>query len=256
LYCSAAHCGRAVAQQSNGAAALVHNQPVRLSFPHRVIEPELLDELPPGEGRASLQDLERINRRWGGYSSTRKLFDRATRPDETFSVLDVGAASGDMARFIRHIRPRASVTSFDRVLHHLERAGAPRIAGDAFRLPFGPGSFDFVYSSLFLHHFPDAEVVELFRGFAALARRAVLAVDLERSAISYWFIPATRRVFGWDRITVHDAPVSVAAGFRKHELAALAGQAGLARTEVRSHGIAFRLTMYAETGQARSSVSR
>jgi SAM-dependent methyltransferase len=234
----------------------VHNQPVRLSFPRRVIEPELLDGLPPGEGTASLRDLERINRRWGGYSSTRKLFERATRAGETFSVLDVGAASGDMARYIRRIRPGAVVTSFDRLPHHLERAGPRRVAGDAFRLPFPSGSFDFIFSSLFLHHFEDSEVVELFRGFATLARRAVLAVDLQRSAISYWFIPATRTVLGWDRITVHDAPVSVAAGFRKHELRALAAQAGLARAEVRSHGFAFRLTMYAETAQARSTVSR
>lgn len=226
---------------------------MRFSFRRRVIEPELLDTLAPGEGRNSVADLTRINRRWGGYSSLRKLIDRVSRADERFSLLDVGAASGDMGREIARVRPGARVVLLDRLAHHLEGADAPRTVADACALPFADGAFDFVFSSLFLHHFSEEEIVALLREFRRVARRAVLAVDLERRLLAYYFLPATKRALGWDAITVHDGPISVAAGFRRGELARLADRAGLIEPEEQTHGLAFRITLSA---QARSRLSR
>jgi SAM-dependent methyltransferase len=221
------------------------NFPVRWSFRERVIEPEILDGLPPGAGRDSLADLVRINRHWGGHSSTRDLVRRTTRHDETFSLLDVGAATGDIAAVIRAMRPGARVTLLDHIPHHLvDGVGSAKLVADAFRLPFSPGSFDFVFSSLFLHHFANDQVTELLAGFARVARRGVLAVDLERRLIPYYFLPATRRLYGWNSVTLHDGPVSVAAGFRKRELKALARAAGLREPVVRTHGLAYRLTLH------------
>ena len=75
-------------------------------------------------------------------------------PDgQPFSVLDVGAASGDMGACIRQWYPAAKVTSLDYVASHLAGSPGQRVAGDAFRLPFRPASFDYVFCSLFLHHF-------------------------------------------------------------------------------------------------------
>jgi SAM-dependent methyltransferase len=218
---------------------------VRLRLPDRVIERELLDELPFEQARSSLADLVRLNRDFGGHSSLRKLLDRATRYGESFSMLDVGAASGDMARRVTELRPRAHVTVLDHIPHHLNGARFPRVAADAFHLPFAAKSFDFVFSSLFLHHFTNERLVAMLAGFRAIARRAVLAVDLERRIIPYYFVPATRAVLRWDPITAHDAPVSVAAGFRAAELAQVAKAAGFARADVRTHGFAYRVTMCA-----------
>jgi SAM-dependent methyltransferase len=218
---------------------------VRLSFPNRVIERELLDDLPPEQARNSLADLVRLNRDFGGYSSLQKLLDRATSPDESFSMLDVGSASGDMARRVAELRPRARVTVLDYIPHHLHGAPSPRVAADAFQLPFPAKSFDFVFSSLFLHHFTNERLATMLAGFRAVARRAVLAVDLERRMIPYYFVPATRAFLRWDPITAHDAPVSVAAGFRAAELAQLARAAGFSQADVRTHGFAYRVTLYA-----------
>jgi hypothetical protein len=222
----------------------VYNRFVRLRFPKRIIEPEWLDEAEPGQARDSLADLIRLNRDWGGYSSLAALL-REVRPDKTFSMLDVGAASGDMGRRALRLYPGSRVTSLDYVAHHLDGASGPRVVADAFRLPFARRSFDYVFSSLFLHHFTNEQIVALFIDFQEVARRAVLAVDLERAAIPYHFVPATRRVLGWDRITAHDAPISVAAGFRPGELRHLALAAGLRDPVVRSHGIAYRVTLRA-----------
>jgi SAM-dependent methyltransferase len=218
-----------------------------LRFKRRVIEPEWLDATAPDASRNSLADLIRLNRRWGGYSSLRRLLSHVPTNEE-FTVLDVGAASGDMGREIRLLRPAARVVSLDYTPHHLDPAPAPKLVADAFRLPFAPASFDYVFSSLFLHHFTDEQVVALLAGFGNVARRGVLVVDLERRAIPYYFVPATRAVLGWDPITVHDAPISVAAGFRGEELRHLALRAGLRNPVVRAHGFAFRVTLFGESG--------
>ncbi len=213
-------------------------------FSERVIEPEWLDGIAPEDARNSLADLVRLNRDWGGYSSLSKLIRRAKIQAGAFSVLDVGAASGDMGRQIRRVQAGAKVTSLDYVAHHLDSAPHPKVVGDAFRLPFADGSFDYVFSSLFLHHFTNEQIVRLLQAFRAAARRAVLAVDLERRTIPYYFLPATRALLGWDPITVHDGAISVAAGFRAAELRDLACSAGLREVDVRTHGFAYRVTLY------------
>ncbi|MBZ5602654.1 MAG: methyltransferase domain-containing protein [Acidobacteriia bacterium] len=210
----------------------------------RIIKPEILDTLPPDQARASLADLTRINKTWGGHGTLRKLL-RENIHDAQFSLLDVGAASGDMARQIREIYPKARVTSLDRIATHLAAAPDPRVAADAFGLPFRPKSFDYVFSSLFLHHFTDDEVVRLFEEFSRAARKAVLVIDLDRNPIAYYFLPWTRWLFGWDPVTVNDGPISVEAAFHPDELEALARRAGLRDPRAKSYWPAFRIAMTA-----------
>jgi SAM-dependent methyltransferase len=211
----------------------------------RCLVPEMLDHAPSDVARASLRDLARINRYLGGYYVLRQLFGGIAKPEEGFSVLDIGAASGDMGAAIRRRYPRAQVTSLDYKRDHLADASDPKVVGDAFLLPFRPASFDFVFSSLFLHHFTNDQVVELFRGFRCLARRAVLAIDLDRGPLAYYFLPNTRWLFRWHDITVSDGQISVAAAFRREELRALAVRAGLGGACVRVHRPWSRLSLVA-----------
>jgi SAM-dependent methyltransferase len=212
---------------------------------NRLILPEILDTLPPGQARASLQDLVRINHYWGGHSTLRSLLKETVVEGEAFSILDVGAASGDMGARIREWYPAAEVTSLDYVASHLGSSAERRVAADAFRLPFRPGSFDYVFCSLFLHHFPNDQVVELLRNFGAVARRAVLVIDLERNPIPYYFIAWSRPLLGWDPVTVHDGAISVEAAFRRKELEDLARQAGLRNPRARVFRPAFRIGLVA-----------
>ncbi len=211
----------------------------------RFIVPEMLDHAPPDVTRASLRDLARINRYLGGYYVLGRLFSGVAKSGDSFSVLDIGAASGDMGAAIRRRYPRAIVTSLDYKGDHLAQAADPKVVADAFRLPFRPASFDFVFSSLFLHHFSNDQVVELFRSFRCLARRAVLAIDLERGPLAYHFLPSTRWAFGWHDITINDGQISVAAALKKDELLALAVRAGLDGARVRVHRPWSRLSMVA-----------
>jgi len=212
---------------------------------HRLIEPELLDDASAEEARENLVDLVKLNRHFGGYRILRRIISEFVRPGDGFSMLDIGSASGDMGAQLRLSHPKAAVIALDRKYEHLAQAANPKLVGDAFQLPFAPASFDFVFSSLFLHHFSNEQVAELLAKFKTIARRAVLAIDLERGPIAYRFLPATRWLFGWHRISLHDGPVSVQAAFKKEELLAIARKAGLAKARVSIHRPWARLSLVA-----------
>lgn len=222
-----------------------------LGFSKRLIEPELLDHADPADARVNLRQLVLLNRRFGGHSTIRKLFQEAAVEHERFTVLDVGAASGDSARVIREIYPHARVTNFDYNPVNLAEAPHPKVIGDAFRLPFSEGSFDYVFCSLLLHHFKDEDVIELLRQFYAVARRGVLVCDLERNVLPYLFMTVSKPVFRWHRITVHDGQKSVRAALSASELLNLARAAGLVNPKVATHRPAFRLSLIARKPEIR-----
>jgi hypothetical protein len=78
---------------------------------------------------------------------------------------------------------------------------------------------DAVIANLFLHHFEDARLAELLRGIARIAR-VFIAVEPRRSR---WALACSRQLWaiGCNRVTRHDAPVSVRAGFAGNELSRL-----------------------------------
>jgi SAM-dependent methyltransferase len=208
----------------------------------RVLKPELLDSAGRELRDLNLQDIVRINRWCGGHRVLLRVLRGLVSSRERFSVLDVGAASGDMGQCIGEVFPNARVLLTDYRLAHLRNTALPRVAADAFRLPFLPGTFDFVICSSVLHHFPDGQVVDLIRKTRSFARRALIILNLQRHPIPYYFLPSTRSVFGWSTLTLHDGPISVAAGFRAEELASLTHAAGAGAATVRKHRPWFRLS--------------
>lgn len=214
-------------------------------FSQRLIQPELLDHATPEEARLNLADLVRINRDFGGHAVLRRSIARVASPHDPFTLLDVGSASGDAARVIQDGYPFASITNLDYSGVNLEEAPPPKVVGDAFQLPFLPESFDYVLCSLFIHHFTDEQARTLLRAFYAVARRALLVCDLERHILPYCFLPLTKLLFGWHRITLHDGPISVRASFRGEELVQLLKSAGIYDAEVEVHRPAFRISAIA-----------
>jgi len=157
----------------------------------------------------------------------------------------VFSRSGDTAALIAELYPAAHVTSLDLSPVNLTGAPHPKLLADAFHLPFKPASFDYVFCSLFLHHFEDRQVSALLAGFYRVARRAVIVSDLERHFLSYLFLPATKPFLGWTNMTVHDGMTSVRAGFRACELLRIAESAGLHNIQIEVHRPAFRISVVA-----------
>ena len=113
------------------------------------------------------------------------------------------------------------------------------------RCRFGPRSFDYVFCSLFLHHFTDEQVVELLAGFGRVARKQVLVIDLWRHPVPYYFISQTRWLFGWHPVTVYDGAISVEAAFQPAGVARSGSPRGAGEPAARTFIPAFRIALSA-----------
>jgi len=204
---------------------------------------ERLDSAEATEAQTNLRDIARINRWFGGHRTLVRLLRTFVGPDDQFSMLDVGAGSGDIARCIQQRFPHACVVSLDRRLPHLSIAPSPRIAADALDLPFADDSFDLVMCSSLLHHFPNEQVTALLNGMRRVARRAVIVLDIERHVLAYYFLPLTRWLLRWSDLTVHDGCASVKAAFHRTELESLTKSLEPVEAVVCRHTPWFRISL-------------
>lgn len=153
----------------------------------RVNTPEILDSnnCPKEEVDTSLQDLCRINRWFGGVTTTRKLIERvaAGTGQKKFSLLEVAAGYGEVPREagkqLLKKGIKLDIIDLDRVPTHLQPSHRS-LAGDALALPFRDNSFDIVSCSLFAHHLEPAQLARYGEEACRVARRAILINDLIR----------------------------------------------------------------------------
>jgi len=109
-------------------------------------------------------------------------------------------------------------------------SGRVGVRGDALRLPFRDGSFDYVTTSLFLHHLSDAELVQALREFDRVARRGLVMNDLlRRTRLYLWTKVFT--LFANEYVR-HDGPLSVRKAFTLDELRRLAAPLPYLKTRV------------------------
>jgi len=153
----------------------------------RIDSEEILDsdQCPAPETETSLRDLCRINRWFGGVSTTRNLFERVSSAtgQKHFSVLEVAAGLGEVPRqAAAQLAGKGialDITDLDRMASHL-RPGHRAVVADAVALPFRNNRFDLVSCSLFAHHLTPSELSRFVEEALRVSRRAVLINDLIR----------------------------------------------------------------------------
>lgn len=153
----------------------------------RISTQEILDSdlCPPLEAAASLRDLSRINRWFGGVATTRKLIERVVSATgrKHFSVLEVAAGFGEVPKAAGAQLARKGITlditHLDRVPSHL-LPGTRAVVADALAVPFADASFDLISCSLFAHHLEPAELARFADEALRVSRCAVLINDLIR----------------------------------------------------------------------------
>jgi ubiquinone/menaquinone biosynthesis C-methylase UbiE len=223
----------------------------------RVVVPELLDtdSGTAEEVARSVSDLGRINRWFGGNSTTLSLVRRVAIESgcSAVSLLEVAAGSGEVPEAARRQLRRQGitldVTLLDRACSHLRQArpqGAGKlraVVGDALRLPFPASSFDMVASSLFAHHLEREQLVEFVDESLRVARIAVVINDLVRHPLHLLLAYAGLPLFR-SRLTRHDALASVRRAYTREELAEILPQTKAKRIEIASHYL-FRLGVVA-----------
>ena len=178
------------------------------------------------EVRASLRDLDRINRWFGGVHTTARMLRRAALDldGDRLSALDVAAGSSRVVELAaKRAGVNVDVTLLDRAVSHFD--GRPGVVGDALRLPFQDGAFDVVHSCLFLHHLRAPDTALFLRDALRVARVAVLVNDLRRSQLHWLNVKAVSPVL-FSRITQHDGPASVKRAYVREELSEIAEATG------------------------------
>ena len=197
------------------------------------------------EYEGCLAELQRVNRWLGDARALRTTLLRTIRASQqkTFSVIDVGAGSGELLRTIAVWSTRnnreAKLTGVE-LNERSARAIAEESAtfkinavrADAFVLPFSDNQFDYAISSLFLHHFKDDQAMKILRELNRVARREVVAIDLHRHPVAYYFYTTIGRLLLHNRLIREDGALSILRGFKPAELNDLAERSGLKQVNV------------------------
>jgi ubiquinone/menaquinone biosynthesis C-methylase UbiE len=207
-------------------------------------------------------ELQFVNR-WMGDAHTLKntLFrEVASERLKEFSVLDVGAGSGELlrvtatwaretGRVLRAVGLELNERSASAILE--DSRDFPEITsvrGDALALPFGNAAFDYVICSLFTHHFVEEQVVAILREMNRVARGRIIVIDLHRHALAYFLYTTLGKLLLKNRLLRHDGALSILRSFKAEELFQLAKQAGLRDVWVERH-FPFRLALNASASQ-------
>lgn len=220
-------------------------------FKQRSYELEDIDtgNYTPEEYESCISELQLVNRWMGDAHALKRtlLKDVEQNSLREFSVLDVGAGSGELLR-VAAMWARETGRRFSGVGLELnersalaireESAGFPEInsvRGDALRLPFTDNEFDYVMCSLFTHHFVDEQVVNILREMSRVARRRIFVIDLHRDPVPYFFYTTLGKLVLKNRLLRHDGALSILRSFKADELLNLGQAAGLHDVAVEHH---------------------
>jgi hypothetical protein len=202
----------------------------------RSVEPELLDEMAADDPRVvrARRDLKRLNAVILQTGIMVRLLATHGGDGKPRTILDLGAGDGSfmlsVARRLAARWPGVTVTLLDRqsivspqTLAAYSALGwrAEPVAADVFAYLEeirSPG-VDIITTNLFLHHF-EPEPLRHLLALAAQAAQRLVACEPRRNKFA---LRASRLLWaiGCNEVSLHDAIVSVRAGFYGKELSAL-----------------------------------
>src|SRR5437879_12702729 len=220
-------------------------------FQQRSYELEHLDkgDYTPEEYEGCIVELQWVNEWLGDASALRhSLLKEIARAElKSFSVLDVGAGSGELlrvaAKWARETDRKASLVGLELnarsaksiIEESREFPEISSVRADGFVIPFPHDAFDYVIQSLTLHHFDDEGAVNIQREMNRVAKRGIFVIDLHRNAIAYFLYTTVGHLFLHNRLIREDGALSILRSFKPDELEAIARQAALANVKVEQY---------------------
>ena len=210
------------------------------------------------EYEGCIGELRFVNRWMGDAHSLKVTLLREIEAQElkSFSVLDVGAGSGELLRvaatWARQTNRRLRAVGLeldDRMAESINEESErfdeiSSVRGDALELPFPEVQFDYVICSLFTHHFVDEQVVRILQEMSRVAKRRIFVIDLHRHPIAYLLYTTLGKLVLHNRLVRHDGALSILRSFKTYELLELAQRAGLRDVWVERH-FPYRLVLSA-----------
>lgn len=220
-------------------------------FRQRSYELENIDKgtYTPAEYEGCIVELQRVNEWLGDAKALRgSLLKEIERQGlRSFSILDVGAGSGELLRVVGKWARETDRTpsliglelnqrSAQAILEQsAEFSEITSVQGSGLVLPFPDAAIDYVMSSLTLHHFDDDGAVNLLREMGRVARRGIFVIDLHRNPMAYFFYTTVAHLFLHNRLIREDGALSILKSFTPDELEQLGRQAGLNQATVEKH---------------------
>ena len=230
-------------------------------FETRSLKLERIDtgDYTPEEYDRFLKEISFINRFVGDFRAVKKTLLREIEKEKSndFSVLDVGAGSGEIlreiAKFARRKKKIAKLfglelnaRSADAILKESKNfAEIKSIQANALGLPFADNAFDYAVSSLFTHHLTDENIIETLREMKRVTRRKIFVIDLHRHKGAYFLYKIFCAAFQISPLVREDGSLSILRSFKPDELEILARKAGLKSFTVRRI-FPFRLVLEAD----------
>ena len=204
-----------------------------MNFASRSYSKELLDgnNIPAADIRRNMQELDFINTYLGGHKITldgfRSLLDERNNPKPQIHVWEIGCGGGYnlfvIWKWCRKNKIRIKLTGIDInpdcisvAKEKLRDAQAEFIVSDYSLVKFAEKP-DVIFSSLFCHHFVEADLVFMLSWMNKNAATGFFINDLQRHPLAYYSIRLLTRLFSSSYLVKNDAPLSVLRGFKAEE---------------------------------------
>ncbi len=218
-------------------------------FATRSLKLERIDtgDYTPEEYDRFLHEIRLVNRFIGDRRALQKTLLREIKREKlrNFSVLDIGAGSGELLReigkFARQRKSEAALfglelnaRSADAILEESKNYGEIKsIQANALSLPFADKTFDYAISSLFTHHLTDDQIVKTLREMKRVTRRKIYIIDLNRHPLAYISYKIFCLTFRISPLVREDGSLSILRSFKPEELVELARKAGMEKISVK-----------------------
>lgn len=188
----------------------------------RELQPELLDTLASDHPDAlrNRRDLRLTNHLLGNYRWFARVLPGLLRPGER--LLELGAGTGELGARLAaaglaadglDLWPRPAAWPATRLWHQADLRTFP-----------GYAPYAVVFGNLIFHQFSAPELAALGARLRATARVIVASEPARRRRFQVLFA-TLGRLLGANHVSLHDAHISIAAGFRADELPRLLGLA-------------------------------
>ena len=209
---------------------------------HRSQEIEIMDDLEMS-GELLIDTLDRIaqiNRWLGGNALTLSGLEEILEgkaKERVYTIVDLGCGNGDMLRAISDFGKRKGwqfrllgVDANQATIEHARKLsanykGIEYAYQDVFSDAFAKVEFDIALSTLFMHHFEDAQAVRLMKALMKHATVGVVVNDLQRNALAYYLFTIIATIIGNPMVKT-DGLISILRGYKRSDLEKYAQQVG------------------------------
>ncbi len=190
----------------------------------RQIEPEILDTLAFNDSRAiaNRRDLRILNHLMGNFKwFSRELSSLTLGP----SILELGAGDGSLGLYLLHkeiIAEQAHYQGIDLWPRPSRWPGRWQWRQEDLRTTIPNPTTNCLIANMIFHQFTDDEIRCLIANVESSSIKHIFICEPLRQRRYLWLLPIIR-LLGMNSVTLHDARVSIRAGFRDLEACSFLG---------------------------------